>query len=88
MLENNGRDFEARFSPIKAGRKPDNTSSRIIFGVYNRDEIEDEDLKDGVLEAEAIGDYCNRILNTDEFLVDGQRPEASDQADYWTTFYL
>lgn len=80
VLENNGRDFEARFSPIKAGRKPDNTSSRIIFGVYNRDEIEDEDLKDGVLEAEAIGDYCNRILNTDEFLVDGQRPEASDIA--------
>ena len=33
-----------------------------------------------MLEAEAIGDYCNRILNTDEFLVDGKRPEASDIA--------
>ena len=80
VLEDSGRDFEARFSPIKAGRKPDNTSSRIIFGVYNRDRIEDDELKDGVLEAEAIGDYCNRILNTDEFLVDGQRPKASDIA--------
>lgn len=80
VLEDNGREFEARFSPIKAGRKPDNTSSRIIFGVYDRDQIEDDDLKDGVLEAEAIGDYCNRILNTDEFLVDGQRPKASDIA--------
>ena len=80
VLSDNGKDFEARFAPIKAGRQADNTASRIIFAVYNREEIEDEELKDGVLEAEAIGDYCNRILYTDEFLVDGKRPQPSDIA--------
>ena len=80
VLVNDGRPFEASFSPIKAGRTPDGTGSRIIFGVYNRDLVEDEELKDGVLEAEAIGDYCNRILNTDEFLVDGKRPEPDEVA--------
>ena len=80
VLSDNGKDYEARFSPIKAGRTPDKTESKIIFAVYNRDEIEDEELKDGVLEAEAIGDYCNRILHTDEFLVDGKRPLPSDVA--------
>ena len=80
VLVNGGRPFEASFSPIKAGRTPDGTESRIIFGVYNRDLVEDEELKDGVLEAEAIGDYCNRILNTDEFLVDGKRPEPDEVA--------
>ena len=80
VMVNDGRPFEASFSPIKAGRTPDRTESRIIFGVYNRDQIDDEELKDGVLEAEAIGDYCNRILNTDEFLVDGKRPEPDEVA--------
>ena len=80
VLVNAGRPFEARFSPINAGRTPDRTESRIIFGVYNRDLIGDDELKDGVLEAEAIGDYCNRILNTDEFLVDGKRPGADEVA--------
>lgn len=80
VLESEGRSFEAHFSPMKAGRKPDRTKSRIIFGVYDRDAIEDDELKDGVLEAEAIGDYCNRILHKDDFLVDGKRPEASDIA--------
>lgn len=80
VLSDNGKDFEARFAPIRAGRQADNTASRIIFAVYNRDEIEDEELKEGVLEAEAIGDYCNRILHSDEFLVDGKRPQPSDIA--------
>ena len=80
VLVNNGRPFEASFSPIKAGRTEGGTESRIIFGVYNRDLVEDEELKDGVLEAEAVGDYCNRILNTDEFLVDGKRPEPDEVA--------
>lgn len=80
ILANDGRPFDARFSPIRAGRTPDGTESRIIFGVYDRNLIEDDELKDGVLEAEAIGDYCNRILNTDEFLVDGRRPEANEVA--------
>ena len=80
VLESSGRNFDANFSPMKTGRKPDKTESRIIFGVYDRAEIEDDELKDGVLEAEAIGDYCNRILHTDDFLVDGKRPEASDIA--------
>ena len=80
VLSGNGKDFEARFAPIRAGRQADNTASRIIFAVYNRDEIEDEELKDGVLEAESIGDYCNRILYSDEFLVDGKRPQPSDIA--------
>ena len=80
VLADEGKPFEARFAPIDAGRTADTTKSRIIFGVYNRDMIEDEELKDGVLEAEAIGDYCNRILTEDEFLVDGKRPEASEVA--------
>ena len=80
VLADSGKNFEARFSPIRAGRAQDATDSRIIFGVYNRDLIEDDELKDGLLEAEAIGDYCNRILNTDEFLVDGRRPEANEVA--------
>ena len=80
VLASGGKSFEAHFSPMKAGRKPDKTKSRIIFGVYNRDSIEDDELKDGVLEAEAIGDYCRRILYTDEFLVNGERPKASDVA--------
>ena len=80
VLEDSGKDFEARFSPIKAGREADATQSRIIFAVYNREMIEEEELKDGVLEAEAIGDYCNRILYTDEFLVNGKRPQPSDIA--------
>ncbi len=80
VLEDDGQDYEARFAPIEAGRKPDGTDSKIILSVYDSNDIEDEDLDGGMLEAEAIGDYCTRILETDEFLVDGKRPKPSDIA--------
>ena len=77
VLENGGESFAAQFESIKAGKKSDGTKSKIIFASYNKDEIEkdDEDLYDGdMLEAEAIGNYCQRILETEEFLVEGRRP--------------
>ena len=80
VLSEGERDYHARYNPILCGRKPDGTLSRIIFSVYNKNAIEDEDMDGGILEAEAIGDYCIRILQTDEFLVEGERPKPEDIA--------
>ena len=73
-------DYSARYNPILEGRGADGTESRIILSVYDRSSIDDEDLDSGSLEAEAIGDYCVRILKTDEFLVNGKRPRPEDVA--------
>lgn len=80
VLSEGERDYHARYNPILCGREPDGTQSRIIFSVYNKNAIEDEDMDGGILEAEAIGDYCKKILQTDEFLVEGERPEPEDIA--------
>lgn len=80
VLCDSEKDFEARYTPIACGRESDGTDSKIIFSVYNRSGIEDDDMDSGILEAEAIGNYCKRILETDEFLVAGQRPKAEDIA--------
>ncbi len=74
------QDYEARFAPIEAGRVSEGNDPRIILSIYNKTGLSDEDLDSGMLEAEAIGDYCTRILDTDEFLVDGKRPKPSDIA--------
>lgn len=80
ILRDSGKDFEARYTPIGCGREDDTTDSRIIFSVFDRSKIEDEDMDSGILEAEAIGNYCKRILETDEFLVEGKRPKPEDIA--------
>ena len=80
ILCDSERDFEARYTPIECGRKDDNTKSKIIFSVYNKNDIDDDEMDSGILEAEAIGNYCKRILESDEFLVDGKRPKAEDIA--------
>ncbi len=80
VLSDEGRDFEARFSPIRAGRRQDDTRGRIIFSVYQSNQIEDDELDGGSLEAEAVADYCDKALNTDEFLVDGKRPRPEEIA--------
>ena len=79
VLADSDHDYAARYVPIKAGRESDG-KSRIVFSVYNRDSIEDPDMDSGILEAEAIGDYCRRILETDEFAVGGKRPQPGDIA--------
>ena len=79
VLSDSDHDYAARYVPIQAGRDSGETS-RIVFSVYNRDNIEDPDMDSGILEAEAIGDYCRRILDTDEFAVGGKRPEPGDIA--------
>lgn len=80
VLEGEGQDYEARFAPIQAGRGSNGNDPRIILSIFNKSDIEDEELDSGALEAEAIGDYCTRVLETDEFLVDGKRPSPSDIA--------
>ncbi|MBO6001178.1 MAG: UvrD-helicase domain-containing protein [Spirochaetales bacterium] len=80
ILCDSEKDFEARYTPIDCGRESDGTDSKIIFSVYNKSDIEDDDMDSGILEAEAVGDYCKRILETDEFLVAGQRPKPEDIA--------
>ena len=85
ILYDDGKPFSARYSPILHGRKDDGTTSKIIFSVYNILE-RSEDMPDaGTLEAEAVGDYCLRILNTDEFLVAGKRPRPEDIAIIFRT---
>ena len=78
VLSDSDHDYAARYVPIQAGRG--SADSRILFAVYNRDDIEDPDMDSGILEAEAIGDYCTRILTTDEFAVGGKKPEPGDIA--------
>ncbi|MBR1919551.1 MAG: UvrD-helicase domain-containing protein, partial [Spirochaetales bacterium] len=83
VFENNGESYEARYERIEAGRGANGTTSRIVFAVYNRSRIEsseDEELDGDILEAEAIGDYCLRVLTTDEFLIDGRRPLPQEVA--------
>ena len=79
VLSDPEHDYAARYAPINAGRNGDGRS-RILFAVYNRDSIEDPEMDSGILEAEAIGEYCRRVLETDEFAVDGKRPEPGDIA--------
>ena len=79
VLEDMDHDYAARYVSILAGRDTGGRS-RIEFAVYNRDSIEDPDMDSGILEAEAIGDYCKRILTTDDFAVEGKRPEPGDIA--------
>ena len=79
VLSDMDHDYAARYVPILAGRDT-GERSRIEFAVYNRDSIEDPDMDSGILEAEAIGDYCRRILDTDDFAVEGKRPEPGDIA--------
>ena len=73
-------DYEACYNPIRAGRPADGTESKIILSVFNREAIKDPDLDSGTLEAEAVASYCRRMLETDEFLCGGKRPEPEDIA--------
>ena len=75
-----GADYEAQYNPIETGRKEDNTQSKIVFAVYDKDEIKKEEDDIGAFEAELVGSYCDRVLNTDEFLVNGKRPNPEDIA--------
>ena len=78
-------EFEARSNPIMPGRQDDGTDAKIILSVFDQDRT-DTDLYDkDFLEAEIIGEWCRRILGTDEFLVDGERPEPSDIAILFRT---
>ena len=79
VLSDMDHDYAARYVPILAGRD-NGERSRIEFAVYDRNNMEDPDLDSGILEAEAIGDYCIRILTTDDFIVEGKRPEPGDIA--------
>ncbi|MCR5732933.1 MAG: UvrD-helicase domain-containing protein, partial [Sphaerochaetaceae bacterium] len=88
VLSNNGESYAAQFEKIKAGRVNDSKNSKIIFATYNKNEInvEDGEIYDcDMLEAEAIGNYCQRILTTDEFLIDGRRPKPQDIAILFRT---
>ncbi|MBP5162925.1 MAG: UvrD-helicase domain-containing protein [Spirochaetales bacterium] len=80
ILSESDQDYDARYEPINAGRAVSDDRCRIEFAVYDKADIQDPEMDAGLLEAEAIGDYCNRILNTDDFLVDGERPKPSDIA--------
>ena len=80
VLADSDHDYDARYVPILAGRKATASGSRIIFSVFDKSNVEDPDMDAGMVEAEAVGDYCRRILETDEFLVDGKRPEPKDIA--------
>ena len=80
VLSDSSHDYDARYVPILAGRDAGGDRSRIIFSVYDRSSIDDPVMDAGILEAEAVGDYCTRILETDEFMVDGKRPKPSDIA--------
>lgn len=91
VLYDDEKDFSARFSEMASGRGKDKTESKIIFAFYKNEkpaedeQNSDEDFDGAVLEAEAIGNYCRRILTTDEFLVDGKRPEPNDIAILFRT---
>ena len=80
ILSQSDQDFDARYEPINAGRTVTDERCKIEFAVYKKADIQDPDVDAGTLEAEAIGDYCHRILDTDEFLVEGKRPNPSDIA--------
>ena len=80
VLIDTGKAYYARYEEIQPGRPADNTNSHIILAVYNRGNIPDPDMNSNLLEAEAIGNYCYRALNTDDFLVDGKRPKPEDIA--------
>ncbi|MBR6348585.1 MAG: PD-(D/E)XK nuclease family protein, partial [Spirochaetales bacterium] len=78
-------EFAARSNPITPGRQDDGTDAKIILSVFDQDRT-DTDLYDkDFLEAEIVGSWCKRILGTDEFLVDGKRPEPSDIAILFRT---
>lgn len=80
VLADSEHDYDARYVPIRAGRDAGEDRSRIIFSVFDKSAIDDPEMDSGILEAEAVGDYCTRILETDEFLVGGKRPKPSDIA--------
>ena len=80
ILADSDHDYDARYAPILAGRDSGEDKSRIIFSVFEKSAVDDPEMDSGVLEAEAVGDYCTRILETDEFLVGGKRPKPSDIA--------
>ena len=80
ILSESDQVFDARYEPINAGRVVSDDRCRIEFAVFDKADIKDSEMDAGILEAEAIGDYCNRVLNTDDFLVDGERPKPADIA--------
>ncbi|MCQ2413154.1 MAG: UvrD-helicase domain-containing protein, partial [Sphaerochaetaceae bacterium] len=81
VLADGSHDYDARFAPIAAGRKPNGTDTRIIFAAYNKDKALPDGIDDfNMLEAEAIGNYCVDILTTDDYLVDGRRPRPEEIA--------
>ena len=80
ILSESDNDYDARYEPINAGRSETAGRCRIEFAIYNKADIQDPDVDAGILEAEAIGEYCHKILETNEFLVDGERPKPSDIA--------
>ena len=80
ILAESDQDYDARYEPINAGRTASGDKCKIVFALYDKADIQDPDMDTGILEAEAIGKYCERILTTDDFLVGDERPKPSDIA--------
>lgn len=74
VLSSAENSYDARYSEIRAGRKPCGFEPKVIFGVVKKG----DNLADSadVIEAEAVGNYCTRMLESDEFLVPDRKTGA------------
>ncbi len=71
--------YEARFEKALNGNKS-NAASSITLSLFDRDSEIENGLNAGECEAEYIGDLVDSMLNGDDYLINGQRPKASDIA--------
>lgn len=81
VFASSDRDFEAQYTQTEAWNQ-DDTSTSVTLMCADRRVLAEEcgELELDEAEAEAVASLVERMLNSDDYLVDGRRPDAGDIA--------
>lgn len=79
VFSSSDEDYKARFEETLPGRDIDSSSSVVLL-TADRDSLDASERSANETEAEAVASLIYRMLNTDDFLIDGHRPCESDIA--------